>query len=39
MARLNGKLMEDKLKVFWVVSDFAKLFNITEDEFIELTSK
>lgn len=39
MIKINGKIMEEKLKRGWTLSRFAKRFNVTEEEFTEALKK
>lgn len=36
MPRLDGKMMESKLKIGWTTSDFAQRFMMTEGDFVTL---
>lgn len=39
MAAINAKFMEEKLKRGWQLEDFARQFEITPDDFLELLKK
>lgn len=39
MAKLDGGLMERKLKAGWVRKDFAKLFEVSEEQFEEMLKR
>ena len=39
MVKINGKIMEEKLKRGWTISRFAARFEVSEDEFLQALEK